>query len=89
MDPQSDVGRSVLAIWQYPNSTGELAFVVVAGEKLASGRNGAMISFKADGSERMDVYRLHSHDETAEPVLEDTPADGGRVEEKCIYIAEG
>lgn len=78
-----------MAIWQYPNGTGERAFVVVAGEKLASGRSGAMISFKAEGSELMDVYRLQGHDETAEPVLEDTPADGGRVEEKCIRIAEG
>ncbi|WP_047864807.1 hypothetical protein [Rubrobacter aplysinae] len=78
-----------MAIWQYPNSTGALAFVVVGGEKLASGRDRAMISFRADGSERMDVYRLRGHDETAEPVLEDVPADGGPVEEKCIWIAEG
>lgn len=78
-----------MAIWQYPNGTGALAFVVVDGEKLASSRDGAMISFKAEGSERMDVYRLRGHDETSEPVLEQTPADGGRVDEMCIWIADG
>lgn len=78
-----------MAIWQYPNNTGALAFVVVDGEKLASSRDGAMISFKAEGSGRMEVYRLGGHDETAEPVLEESPADGGRVEEKCIWIADG
>lgn len=78
-----------MAIWQYANNTGALAFVVVDGEKLASGRDGAMISFKAEASARMDVYRLQSHDETAEPVLEESPADGGRVDERCIWIADG
>lgn len=78
-----------MAFWQYPNNTGALAFVVVDGEKLASGRDGAVISFKADGSERMDVYRLQTHDEISEPVLEETPADGGRVDERCIWITDG
>jgi hypothetical protein len=78
-----------VAIWHYPNNTGALAFVVVDGEKLASGREGSMISFKAEGSQRMDVHRLQGHDETAEPVLESPPADGGRVEERCIWIADG
>lgn len=78
-----------MAIWQYPNNTGERAFVVVDGEKLASCKDGAMASFKAEGSDTMEVYRLRGHDETAEPVLEDAPADGGRVDERCILIAEG
>lgn len=78
-----------MAIWQYQNNSGALAFVVVDGEKLASSRNGAMASFKAEGSQRMDVYRLQGHDETAEPVLEQMPVDGGRVDERCMWIADG
>lgn len=76
-----------MAVWQYRNKTGAEAYVFVDDVLAGKGGDGKDILFNAEGTQKVEVYRSEGNWTAKDPVLEESPVEAGRVDERAEHYS--